>query len=218
MRYLLILLLSITLNASENFCRIPTKLILLNDKFELSLCGGEHSLDFKKLSQWQGCSDATILLKDKASGKVSVVSECDTMIGKDVKLINDTFFTMHQYQVYPGFTSIPLLEEKVNLFTKQKSYKFIVKVSKCFNKDIKIAKDRIDAANKRPFGKTYFKELYEGLFKLRDCSFTYHNEVLSILNNYHKNNSFGVSPSELLGQIIDEVVLIKQAKESKLTP
>ncbi len=199
-------------------CNGLNTILYSSSDMDLSVCHGEYTkIDKSKLERWQNCDDALIHIKDKKQGKTRVYADCMSETGKQIRVVGDTFMLRHFHAQYPGrFEPKPLLIEALNLSTNTKSYKFEKQFPACSKKDIDDATRKIDMTTAKPFdGSTYFNSVYGAFYKLRNCSVSDSQRVLSILHKYQESDRFDGEVAEMLSSVISEVELIHAATTNK---
>lgn len=209
---------SSSLASADNFkCGGFNTVLYSNKARAITICHGPHTKIIRsKLNKWNNCFDATILLRNKTTGKNSVVTDCYPQNQKQFSVQGGTLRVRHFYTEYPGFDSKPLVIETLDAKKNRRHYKLERKFKKCTTADIDAQNRLIQQTVSKPFdGSTFFKSVYGAFFKLRDCSFSYPDKVINILNSYWEIDRVDGEVAETLGTVVDEAKIIKKAVNNK---
>lgn len=197
----------------DTACSGIDTLVYSNSEIDLSICHGEYTkIDKSKLSQWQGCDDAIVQIRDKRHGQLSQYADCMANKIRQFKIEDNALLLNHFYTEYPGFDEKPLLIERLDLATRSKKYIFKKQFSACSKKDIDSSVRQIDSgmAN-QPDMKKYFDLVYGGLFKLRDCTKSDPTSALAAYKSLEMKALFDGEVAETFSELFEEVRLISDA-------
>lgn len=204
--------------AETNFnCNGLSTVIYSNNNTAVAVC---HSLQMKikraSLAQWQDCTDAMIYIRNKKTNKSDMLTDCIPISHKKFKINKNSVLIMHYYNEYPGFELKPLLIENHNIINNSKTFTLIAKLKKHTKEEILKAISLLDDEVKKPFnGSTYFKNVYNGFFMLRNHALSDPQFALNKLNKYNNSNEFSGEVSEVLSDVVREAKLISYIKHNE---
>lgn len=175
----------------------------------VSVCHGANvHMDDAKSGEWQACVDSAIYQHSRRNGSNVEITDCG-FTGKQFKVDGDHLLLRHFLTEYPGDESRPFLIEDINIKAGTKGFQYEREFPRCGLSDVEDAVDRIEAEMKRPFnGETYFREVYGGLYALRDCAKSLPGLALAHLREYAKREVFDGEVAETLDAITSEVEVI----------
>jgi len=196
-------------------CNGFSTVIYTDNNTAVAVC---HSLHMKikrtLLAQWQDCTDATIYIRNKKTNKSKMHADCIPITHKQFKVNRNNLLIKHYHNEHPGFELKPLLIENYNIINKSKTYTLIAKLKKYTKEEILRTISILDEELKKPFnGSTYFKNVYNGFFMLRNYALTEPQFALKKLNEYNNNDIFSGEVSEVLSDVVREAQLISYIKQ-----
>ena len=195
----------------QNFeCNGFSTVIYTDKENSVAVCHSQH-MKIKRLllGQWQDCTDAMIYIRNKKTTKSQMHTDCNPISHKQFKIDKNNLLIKHYHNQHPGFELKPLLVENYNIINKSKTYTLIEKLKTYTKEEVLSAITKLDKEVKKPFnGNTYFENVYNGFFMLRNYALSEPQFALKKLNEYNNSNMFSGEVSEVLSDVVREAQLI----------